>query len=145
MPRILIVAPTWVGDTMLAQPLFARLHRRLPGVVVDALAPAWTAPVLRRMPEIGEVIETPIEHGRLDLRMRWRVGRSLRGRRYDEAIVLPNSFKAALIPFFSYIPLRVGFVGESRFGLLNIVHRLDDRALPLMAERYALLAEKPLH
>lgn len=143
MPRILIVAPNWVGDTMLAQPLFARLHRRLPGVVVDALAPAWTAPVLRRMPEIGEVIETPIEHGRLDLRMRWRLGRSLRPRRYDEAIVLPNSFKAALIPFFADVPLRVGFVGESRFGLLNIVHRLDDKKLPLMAERYALLAEKP--
>lgn len=143
MPRILIVAPNWVGDTLLAQPLFARLHRRLPGVVVDALAPAWTAPVLRRMPEIGEVIETPIEHGKLDLRMRWRVGRSLRSRRYDEAIVLPNSFKAALIPFFADIPLRVGFIGESRYGLLNIVHRLDEKKLPLMAERYALLAEKP--
>ena len=95
------------------------------------------------MPEVSEVIETPFRHGELKLSLRWRIGRSLRERRHLEAIVLPNSFKAALIPFFADIPLRVGFVGESRFGLLNILHRLDERALPLMAERYAQLAEEP--
>jgi len=143
MPRILIVAPNWIGDTLLAQPLFARLRKKLPGAVIDALAPAWTAPVLRRMPEISDVIETPFRHARLDLRLRWRLGRSLRAHRYDEAIVLPNSFKAALVPFFADIPLRAGFVGESRYGLLNLAHRLDGEALPLMAERYAQLAERP--
>lgn len=107
------------------------------------LAPAWTAPVLRRMPEVSEVIETSFRHGELDLSLRWRLGRLLRGRRYLEAVVLPNSFKSALIPFFADIPLRVGYVGESRFGLLNILHRLKQRDLPLMAERYAQLAEKP--
>jgi len=95
------------------------------------------------MPEVSEVIETPFRHGELKLSLRWRIGRSLRERRYLEAIVLPNSFKSALIPFFADIPLRVGFVGESRFGLLNILHKLDERALPLMVERYAQLAEKP--
>jgi len=143
MPRILIVAPNWIGDALLAQPLFARLHRKLPGVVVDALAPPWTAPVLRRMPEIAEVIQAPFAHGELKLRARWRLGRDLRTRRYDNAIVLPNTFKSALIPFFADIPLRIGFVGEARYGLLNIVHRLDEKKLPLMAERYLLLAEKP--
>jgi heptosyltransferase II len=142
-PRVLVVAPNWIGDTLLAQPLFARLHRKLTGVGVDVLATPWTAPVLRRMQEVSEVIETPFRHGDLKLSARWRIGRSLRERRYLEAIVLPNSFKSALIPFFADIPLRVGFVGESRFGLLNILHRLDERTLPLMAERYAQLAEKP--
>ncbi|HEY6721619.1 MAG TPA: lipopolysaccharide heptosyltransferase II, partial [Burkholderiales bacterium] len=52
MPKILIVAPNWIGDALLAQPLFARLRKKLPGVLIDALAPPWTAPVLRRMPEI---------------------------------------------------------------------------------------------
>jgi heptosyltransferase-2 len=143
MPRILIVAPNWIGDTLLAQPLFARLRRKLSGAVIDALAPSWTAPVLRRMPEISDVIEAPFRHSRLDLRLRWRLGRSLRAHRYDEAIVLPNTFKAALVPFFADIPLRVGFVGESRYGLLNLAHKLDEKALPLMAERYAQLAERP--
>jgi heptosyltransferase-2 len=143
VPQILIVAPNWIGDALLAQPLFARLRKRLPGVVIDALAPGWTAPVLRRMPEISEVIEAPFAHGELKLAARWRLGRSLRARRYDEAIVLPNTFKSALIPFFADIPLRAGFVGEMRYGLLNLVHKLDEKKLPLMAERYAQLAEKP--
>ncbi len=143
MLKILIVAPSWIGDTLLAQPLLARLKKKLPGAVIDALAPGWTAPVLRRMPEISEVIDAPFGHGELKLRARWRLGRALRGQSYDEAIVLPNTFKSALIPFFAEIPLRAGFIGESRYGLLNLVHKLDEKRVPLMAERYAQLAEKP--
>ena len=143
MPRFLIVAPNWVGDTLLAQPLLARLHQRLPGMAIDALAPSWTAPLLARMPEIAEVIETPFVHGPLQLRERWRLGKSLRTRAYDTAIVLPNTFKSALLPFFAEIRFRVGYTGESRYGLLNIVHKLNPQKTPLMAERYAQLAEKP--
>jgi len=143
VPKILIVAPNWIGDALLAQPLFARLRKKLPGVVIDALAPAWTAPVLRRMPEIDEVVDAPFDHGELALAARWRLGRSLRSRRYGKAIVLPNTFKSALVPFFANIPLRAGFLGEARYGLLNLVHKLDAKRSPLMAERYAQLAEEP--
>lgn len=143
MPKILIVAPNWIGDTLLAQPLFARLQRKLPGLALNVLAPAWTAPVLNRMPEVSSVIQAPFEHGRLHLNLRWRIGRDLRAHRYDSAIVLPNNFKAALVPFFADIPLRVGYVGESRYGILNVVHRLDPKAMPLIADRYAQLAEVP--
>ncbi|HUL91791.1 MAG TPA: lipopolysaccharide heptosyltransferase II [Burkholderiales bacterium] len=143
MTKILIVAPNWIGDALLAQPLFARLRRKYPGASVDALAPPWTAPVLRRMPEIAEVIDAPFGHGELKLGTRWNLARSLRARAYDEAIVLPNTLKSALIPLFAGIPVRTGFTGELRHGLLNRVHRLDPKALPLMAERYAQLAENP--
>lgn len=141
--RFLIVAPNWIGDTLLAQPLFARLREKHPSAIIEALAPPWTAPVLRRMPEVRMVIEAPFEHGRLQLGLRWRLARSLLSGRYDEAIVLPNSFKSALTPLLARIPRRVGFLGESRRFVLNVVHRLDERALPLMAERYAQLAEPP--
>jgi heptosyltransferase-2 len=141
--KILIVAPNWIGDALLAQPLFARLLRKHPGATIDALAPGWTAPVLRRMPEISEVVDAPFGHGDLKLAVRWRLARALRERAYDQAFVLPNTLKSALIPFFAGIPVRAGFVGELRHGLLNRVHRLDERALPLMAERYAQLAEEP--
>ena len=141
--RILIVAPNWIGDTLLARPLFARLQQRLPGVTLDALAPAWTAPVLERMPEISRVIAADFRHGQLRLRDRWRLGRELRRHQYQQAVVLPNTFKSALVPFFADIPLRAGFVGETRYGLINIVHKLDETRLPLMADRYAQLAEKP--
>ena len=143
MPKFLIVAPSWIGDALLAQPLLRRLHDKLGRVSIDVFAPAWCGPLLARMPEVNEVIESPFAHGDLKLRARWRLGRSLAPRKYDSAIVLPNSFKSALVPFFADIPLRAGYVGESRYGLLNVVHKLDKAKLPLMAERYAQLAEKP--
>jgi heptosyltransferase-2 len=143
MPRILIVAPSWIGDTLLAQPLLRRLHEKLRYVSIDALAPPWCIPLLARMPEINEVIPSPFGHGELKLRARWKFGRALARRKYDQAIVLPNSFKSALIPFFADIPLRAGYIGESRYGLLNLTHKLGRTKLPLMAERYAQLAEKP--
>lgn len=142
MPRILVVAPNWIGDALMAQPLLARLREKLPNLRIDVLAPAWVAPVVRRMPEVGEVIETPFGHGALELRARWRLGRSLKARRYDQALVLPNSWKSALAPFFADIPLRSGYVGESRFGLLNLLYRSKGERAP-MALHYAQLSEKP--
>ncbi|OGA28905.1 MAG: lipopolysaccharide heptosyltransferase II [Betaproteobacteria bacterium RIFCSPLOWO2_02_FULL_68_150] len=142
MPRILVVAPNWIGDALMAQPLLARLREKLPDLRIDVLAPAWVAPVLRRMPEVGEVIETAFRHGALELRARWRLGRGLRARHYDQALVLPNSWKSALPPFFADIPLRSGYVGESRFGLLNLVYRSKDPGAS-MALHYAQLSEKP--
>jgi heptosyltransferase-2 len=141
--RLLVVAPNWIGDALLAQPLLARLRARHPGLRIDAVAPDWTAPVLRRMPEIEEVFEVSFRHGELALGPRVRLARRLRRRRYREAIVLPNSFKSALIPFLAGIPRRIGYRGEARYVLLNVRHRLDAAAVPLMAERYLQLAEAP--
>ena len=141
MPKFLIVAPSWVGDTVIAQPLFMRLLKRNPGSTIDVFAPRWVAPVLSRMPEVHEVIDNPFGHGELRLTDRWRAGRNLKQRQYDCAIVLPNSLKSALVPFFAGIPKRIGFVGEARYGLLNDARKLDEITLPLMVERYALLAE----
>jgi heptosyltransferase-2 len=141
--KALIVAPSWIGDTIMAQPLFARLHARNPGLKLDALAPRWVAPVLLRMTEISEVIDSPFGHGQLSLKARWRLGRDLAARRYDAVYVLPNSLKSALVPFMAGIPQRIGFTGESRYGLLNVRHQLDKSALPLMVERFAQLAEAP--
>ena len=125
----------------MAQPLLARLREKLPGAEIDVVAPPWVAPVARRMPEVREVIEAPFEHGRLQLARRWRLGRSLAARRYDQAIVLPNTWKSALVPFFADVPLRSGYVGESRYGLLNLLYR--KKAGAAMPEHYAALSESP--
>ncbi|MBI5658891.1 MAG: lipopolysaccharide heptosyltransferase II [Nitrosomonadales bacterium] len=143
MTKILVIAPSWVGDTMLMQPMLARIKQRIPGVQIDALAPPWTAALLRRMTEVHGVIANPFPHGALRIIARYRLGRQLRAAHYDQTIVLPNSFKSALIPWFAGIPLRTGFVGEMRFGLLNDARKLDKHALPLMVERFAQLAEAP--
>jgi heptosyltransferase-2 len=141
--KALIVAPSWIGDTIMAQPLFARLHAKHPGIQLDALAPRWVAPVLHRMTEISNVIDSPFGHGQLSLKPRWKLARLLAARRYDAVYVLPNSLKSALVPWLAGIPQRIGFTGESRFGLINVRHTLDKKALPLMVERFAQLSEPP--
>ncbi|WP_291994035.1 lipopolysaccharide heptosyltransferase II [Candidatus Accumulibacter sp. ACC003] len=141
--KALIVAPSWIGDTVLAQPLFMRLHQRTPDLQLDALAPRWVAPVLERMPEIAQVVDSPFTHGELSLKARHRLARELAQRGYQRAYVLPNSLKSALIPFFADIPERIGFIGEKRYGLINQRHVLDKLLVPQMAERFAQLAEAP--
>ena len=126
----------------MAQPLLVRLHAKHPGSRIDMVAPPWVAPVARRMPEVSEVIEVDLRHGELQLGDRWRLGRSLKERGYDQAIVLPNTMKSALAPSFAGIPLRVGYLGESRLGLLNRIHKTGPPREP-MPLHYARLAEEP--
>jgi heptosyltransferase-2 len=131
--RILVVAPNWIGDALMAQPLLARLQ----DAAIDVLAPEWVAPVVRRMPEVSSVIATPFVHGPLQLRERWRLGRALKEKDYSQAFVLTNSWKSALIPFFAGIPRRTGYVGEARYGLLNDARQAAGAS---MAAHYAALA-----
>lgn len=125
----------------MAQPLLMRLKQRDPQPILDVFAPAWVGPLLRRMPEVDEVITNPFAHGELRLGVRWKLARAFARQGYRQAIVLPNSLKSALIPFFAGIPRRTGFVGEMRYGLLNDARKLDAAAYPLMVERFALLAQ----
>ncbi|MFA7278571.1 MAG: lipopolysaccharide heptosyltransferase II [Sterolibacterium sp.] len=143
LSRILIVAPSWIGDTILAQPLLTRLKQKHPDLAIDVLAPAWCSPLLARMSEVRRVLDNPFAHGEFNLAGRWRLGRELCAEVYDAAIVLPNSWKSALLPFFAGIPRRIGYTGEARYGLLNCRHSLNPEAMPQLAQRYAQLAEPP--
>jgi heptosyltransferase-2 len=141
--RILIVAPSWVGDAILSEPLVALLREPYTESNVDVLAPPWCAPVYARMRGIRKVIENPFEHGRFDLPGRRRLAAELRAEQYSRAFVLPNSWKSALIPWLAHIPKRTGYVGESRYGLLTDARRLDRKAMPRLVERFAALAAFP--
>lgn len=127
---------------MLMQPMLMRLKQLHPDCLIDVLAPPWTDGLLLAMPEVNEVIINPFPHGSLQLGARYQLGKKLRTDKYDQAIILPNSLKSALVPYFADIPLRTGFVGEMRYGLLNDVRKLDKKKLPLMVERFAQLAER---
>ncbi len=137
----LVIAPSWIGDAVLSQPLLARLARQRPASAIDVFAPKWVLPVYRRMAEVSQAIENPFGHGQLALSQRRRVGRSLASRGYERAYVLPNSFKSALVPWFAGIGTRVGYTGEMRYGLLTDRRPLDKQRLPLMVERFAWLAQ----
>ncbi|MEE5043218.1 lipopolysaccharide heptosyltransferase II [Pseudomonas alliivorans] len=137
--NILIVGPSWVGDMVMAQTLFQCLKQRHPECQIDVLAPEWSRPLLERMPEVRAALSFPLGHGALELATRRRIGKSLAGQ-YDQAILLPNSLKSALVPFFAGIKQRTGWRGEFRYGLLNDVRTLDKQRYPLMIERFMALA-----
>lgn len=137
--RILIIGPSWVGDMVMAQTLFTVLKQRHPECLIDVLAPEWSRPLLERMPEVRRALSFPLGHGALEIKVRRKIGHSLQGQ-YEQAIVLPNSFKSALTPFFAKIPQRTGWRGEMRYGLLNDLRKLDKKQYPLMIERFMALA-----
>ncbi|WP_068756779.1 lipopolysaccharide heptosyltransferase II, partial [Oleiphilus sp. HI0125] len=123
--KIFIVGPSWVGDMVMAQSLFIALRRLHPSVQIDVLAPAWSRPIIEAMPEVNKAIDMPLGHGVLDIKSRRMLGHSLRSEQYDWAIVLPNSFKSALIPWFAKIPRRTAWKGEMRYGVVNDLRQLD--------------------
>src|SRR5260221_3581811 len=141
MAHTLVIAPSWVGDAVLSHPLLVRLKERDPQGTIDVLGPSWALPVYRRMPRVSQAIALPFGHGDLKLGERRRFAKALP--QYDRAIVLPNSFKSALIPWHAGIPVRTGYRGEMRYGVLNDLRALDEDRLPLIVERYAALAEAP--
>jgi heptosyltransferase-2 len=136
----LVIAPQWIGDAVMTEPLLRRLAARGERLTVGALP--WVAPVYRAMPQVAEVIEFPFAHGGLQLKARRALARQLEGR-FDVAYVLPNSLKSALLPFLASIPKRVGYLGEARVGLLT--HRLKnppkDKRPPMVAFYSALSGE----
>ncbi len=112
----LVIAPQWIGDAVMTEPLLRRLQARGETLTVGALP--WVAPVYRAMPQVAAVIELPFAHGGLQWGARRSLARQLRGQ-FDTAYVCPNSMKSALLPWWAGIPRRIGYHGESRYGVLN--------------------------
>ena len=136
MTHTLIIAPQWIGDAVMTEPLLRRLHARGEQITVGALP--WVAPVYRAMPQVADVIEFPFAHGGLQFKARRSIAKRLAGQ-FDKAYVLPNSLKSALLPFLASIPQRIGYLGEARVGLLT--HRLKNpKNKPPMVAFYSALS-----
>lgn len=144
--RVLVVGPSWVGDMVMSQALYKVLKSRY-DADIDVLAPPASIPLVSRMAEVSRGIRLDTGHGELKLGYRWNLAMRLRDNRYDQAIVLPNSLKSSLIPFFANIETRTGFRGEFRYYLLNDMRLLDEERLPRMVDRFVALgisADAPL-
>jgi heptosyltransferase II len=137
--KILVLGPAWVGDMVLAQSLFKSLKANNPNCIIDVAAPAWTLPLLERMPEVSSKISLPFKHKQLAFFERIRFGKSLKNAGYSQAIILTNSFKSALLPWAAGIKKRTGFLGEMRYGLLNDIRDLDKTKLKKTVERFVTL------
>ena len=120
MIRILIIAPNWIGDAVMSQPLLATLKVIYPQSQIDVLASPWVAPIYRACTEVHQVLEARLEHQQLQWGLRKQLAKQLESNRYDACFILPNSLKSALIPWLANIPLRIGYRGEMRFGLINL-------------------------
>lgn len=140
--KILIIAPSWIGDAVLTQPLIKQLitNHSDKNLQIDVFAHLWVSPIYKRIDGINQIINNPFEHKILDLKKRSAIAKEIKQNNYDQVIVLPNSLKSALIPFLAKIPKRTGFVGEMRYLLLNNIRSLNKLLMPLMAERYFSLA-----
>ena len=138
--KILVIAPSWVGDMVMAQSLFITLKELHSDCQVDVIAPPWTLALTKTMPEVSKTFVMPVTRGKLGLMERIKLGQSLRSEQYDQAILLPNTWKSALTPFFAKIPKRTGYVGECRWGLLNDIRRFDKRVLTKTVQRFVALA-----
>lgn len=140
--KFLFVAPSWVGDMVMAQSLFKKCRKEYPDAVMDVVAPQWSLPLISRMPEIRNGIPLPVGHGKFGLLTRISIGRALVEERYDRAIILPRTWKSALVPFFAKISRRIGFLGELRYGLVNDLRIMDKNVLTMTVLRYLALAEE---
>ncbi len=137
--RILIIGPAWVGDMIMAGSLFRLLKLQDPDAELTVVAPPSTAPLLRFMPDVAHHERLETASGRAGFGPRWRLGRKLSKRDFQQAIVLPRSWKSALVPFFAGARRRIGYAGELRCGLLSEQHRFDRKAVPRSVDRFLAL------
>ncbi|SFS43822.1 heptosyltransferase-2 [Succinivibrio dextrinosolvens] len=137
--KYLIISPSWLGDLIMSQSLYKVLKEQDPECIIDIYAPAYTMPILDRMPELSGKFINPFEHGAFNLKQRYAEGKKFRDSHYDSVFILPNSLKSAFVGFFAKIPDRRGFKGESRYILINNM-RTNKQDFPLMVQRYVALA-----
>jgi len=127
---------------VMSQSLFRLLEEREPDRPLDVLAPAWSLPVVARMPEVRQAFAVSVGHNEIGVRKRRRLGLDLRDR-YDRAIILPRSFKSALVPWFAGIETRTGYRGEMRYGLINDMRSFSPKVLDQAVKRYVALGLSP--
>jgi heptosyltransferase-2 len=138
--RILVIAPNWIGDAVMSQPVLAAIKSSYPNAVIDVLATPWVAPVYRACSEVAELIEADLRHGQLQWSLRRALAAKIKKRNYASCYVLPNSLKSALIPWLANIPVRIGYQGELRRFLLTETKANSPKTQRIpMVEHYASL------
>jgi len=138
MEKVLIVAPSWLGDLVIAQSLFKKLHNS--NHEIHVAAPLWNKEILDFMPEVSKKILMPFEHGEVSLVKRYKFAKALQKENYGTSIILPNSLKSALLPYFAKIPNRIGYQKEGRGIFLTDKRILNKDFLPFMVQRFNYLA-----
>ena len=136
---ILLVPYMWIGDFVRCHTVVRLLNQRFPGHPIDVLTTSMVAPLLDYMPGVRKGIVVDLPRTRLAFGQHRALAKRLRAEGYGRALIMPRTWKSALAPALAGVPLRTGFVGEARFGLVNDL-RFGERRLPRMVDRCATLA-----
>ena len=138
-PRVLIIAPNWIGDAVMSLPLLKQI--KTSDCQIDVLATPWVAPIYEACDEVQKVISANFIHGQLQLPLRWQVSRGLRKTGYKACYILPNSWKSLIIPLLAGIPQKIAYIGESRsFFLTHALPNPNKSERPSMVGHYLSLA-----
>jgi heptosyltransferase-2 len=144
---LLVRGPNWLGDAVLAIPTMANLRRSFPRARISLLVQPWIGDLFRPSPFVDELLELPARN-----QLSW-AATSLRRRRFEVAVLLPNSFRAALIGALAGIPHRIGYLTDRRGPLLTVgicasgrrsAHQMDSYLGLLRALRWDAW-ERPTH
>ena len=145
-PRnVLVTCPSWVGDTVMAMPAFRAIRESFPQAAIFLLARPYVVKLVEGLPYFDGIVEYDPKGKDRGIRPYLSFVNRLKKRRFDLAIILPNSFASALIPFLSGIPRRVGYNEDGRRCLLTDMiasPREAGKKRPVpMVERYLKICE----
>jgi heptosyltransferase-2 len=112
--RVLICGVNWLGDSVMAMPALNALRSAYPAAHWLMLAQSALAPLWRLDPGFADLLV--LERGAGGT---WRAVQAVRGAAPELALILPHSFRSALIPFAARVPLRIGLPGHGRDWMLT--------------------------
>ena len=136
---VVIIPFVWIGDFVRCHSVVKLLRARNPDRAVDIVSSTLCAPLADYMPGIRRTIVADLPRRRLGVARQRQLADQLREGKYGQALVMSRKWKAALAPWLAGIPVRTGFAGEFRFGLLNDI-RFGERRLPRMIDQMGALA-----
>jgi heptosyltransferase-2 len=114
--KILIRAPNWVGDAVLAIPAMKAVRNRFPEAKITLLVRPWVAGLFTSAPFIDDVWSERKPTGP----SAWtRIMKTIRSRRFDLGVLFPNSFESALMMYLGGVPQRVGYATDGRRWMLT--------------------------
>ena len=137
--KIGVYSPNWVGDAVMALKFIGRLRKKYAGDELIVIARDWVAAIYDNHPLINKVLPVPTKE-LTGVFNTIKTGRSLQKLNLDIFFVLPDSFRSAVIAWFSRSNARIGFAGQMRETFLTDQINLPKEAIH-RSEKYIYLLQ----
>jgi len=119
--RVIIRAPNWLGDCIMALPFLQSLKRARPNWKLTILARRPLTELFEFDGGLENVIALDDKGGRLPIIRQIKISSLVRHGKYDLGLILPDSFSSALIFYLAGIPARIGYCGDGRSIMLTTI------------------------